>query len=206
MSLEYFVFLQVVLSLAVAGCLCAPEAEPEADAYYGYYGYGLGYHGLGYRAYGYGYPYAHHYGHYYGKRSADAEPEADASLYGGFSGAGYYGLGLSGGCLGCGGLVSSYSVGGGEWRPWYLRGGGHGIWKREAETEPEADASLGYGLGGIIGVQQGIPLAAAPVATIAAAPVITTRTVAVAAPAITTTTVGGGLLAGGLGLAGAHPW
>ena len=28
---------------------------------------GLGYHGLGYRAYGYGYPYAHH-GYYYGKR------------------------------------------------------------------------------------------------------------------------------------------
>merc|ERR1712157_684195 len=31
----------------------------------------------GYRAYGYGYPYAHH-GLYYGKRSADAEPEAKA--------------------------------------------------------------------------------------------------------------------------------
>merc|ERR1712045_571065 len=75
----------VVLSLAVAGCLCAPEAEPEADALYGYYGYGLGYHGLGYRAYGGYYPY-HRYGHYYGKRSADAEPEADA-LYG------YYGYG-----------------------------------------------------------------------------------------------------------------
>merc|ERR1711981_1456795 len=70
----------VVLSLAVAGCLCAPEAEAEADAYYGAYGYGLGYHGLGYhglgyhglgyRAYGYG-----AYGHYYGKRSADAEPQ-----------------------------------------------------------------------------------------------------------------------------------
>merc|ERR1719225_2086285 len=42
------------------------DAEPEADAYYGYYRYG------GYRGY-YGHPYA--YGHrYYGKRSADAEP------------------------------------------------------------------------------------------------------------------------------------
>merc|ERR1711879_250236 len=40
------------------------DAEPEADAYYGYYRYG------GYRGY-YGYPYR--YG-YYGKRSADAEP------------------------------------------------------------------------------------------------------------------------------------
>merc|ERR1711941_1081 len=42
------------------------DAEPEADAYYGYYGYRYG----GYRGY-YGYPYR--YG-YYGKRSADAEP------------------------------------------------------------------------------------------------------------------------------------
>merc|ERR1719384_1122742 len=44
------------------------DAEPEADAYYGYYGYG-GYRYGGYRGY-YGYP-----GYrYYGKRSADAEP------------------------------------------------------------------------------------------------------------------------------------
>merc|ERR1712079_546342 len=43
------------------------DAEPEADAdaYYGYYGYG-------YRGY-YGYPYGYRHG-YYGKRSADAEP------------------------------------------------------------------------------------------------------------------------------------
>merc|ERR1711936_1017980 len=44
------------------------DAEPEADAYYGYYGYG-GYRYGGYRGY-YGYP----YGYRYGKRSADAEP------------------------------------------------------------------------------------------------------------------------------------
>merc|ERR550539_642344 len=43
------------------------DAEPEADAYYGYYGYG-GYRYGGYRGY-YGHPYR-----YYGKRSADAEP------------------------------------------------------------------------------------------------------------------------------------
>merc|ERR1711945_38292 len=50
------------------------EAEPEADAFYGYYGYGIRPYGsFGYRSYGYGYPYS-----YYGKRSADAEPEADA--------------------------------------------------------------------------------------------------------------------------------
>merc|ERR1719348_1021114 len=54
------------------------EAEPEADALYGYYGYrNYGY--STYRPYAYR-PYA--YGAWgYGKRSADAEPEADA-LYG----------------------------------------------------------------------------------------------------------------------------
>merc|ERR1711945_45964 len=53
------------------------EAEPEADAFYGYYGYGIRPYGsFGYRSYGYGYPYS-----YYGKRSADAEPEADADGY-----------------------------------------------------------------------------------------------------------------------------
>merc|ERR1712076_366324 len=46
------------------------DAEPEADAYYGYYGYGLGYGG--YRGY-YGGRYGYRHG-YYGKRSADAEP------------------------------------------------------------------------------------------------------------------------------------
>merc|ERR1711894_707791 len=60
-------------------------AEPKADAFYGY-GYGLAHHGYGYAHHGYyGYPYAHHYGHY-GKRSADAEPTADAAY-------GYYGYG-----------------------------------------------------------------------------------------------------------------
>merc|ERR1712121_221193 len=58
------------------------EAEPEADAYYGYYGYARPY-AYGYRSYGYP-----AYG-YYGKRSADAEPEADADAYYG------YGLGYS---------------------------------------------------------------------------------------------------------------
>merc|ERR1712243_230559 len=54
------------------------EAEPEADALYGYYGYARPYaYGLGYRSYGY--PYG-----YYGKRSADAEPEADAYYYGAY--------------------------------------------------------------------------------------------------------------------------
>merc|ERR1711971_79346 len=69
------------------------DAEPEADAYYGYYGYGLAHHGYGYGLAHHGYygAYAHPYayGHYYGKRSAEAEPEADA-YYGH-----HYGYGLA---------------------------------------------------------------------------------------------------------------
>merc|ERR1712226_1808129 len=60
------------------------EADSEADAYYGYGGYGLGYGGYGYGGLGYG----------YGKRSADAKPYYG---YGGaYTGYGYggYGLGL----------------------------------------------------------------------------------------------------------------
>merc|ERR1719419_896280 len=73
----------------VALCLFAAvagEADANADAgvLYGHYGYG---HHLGYAHHGYyGYPYARHYGHYYGKRSADAEPTAAAAY-------GYYGYG-----------------------------------------------------------------------------------------------------------------
>merc|ERR1712127_442184 len=47
-----------------------PAAEPEADAYYGYYGHGLGYagygHGYGYAGHGYGYGRGYGYGHGYG--------------------------------------------------------------------------------------------------------------------------------------------
>merc|ERR1712179_555753 len=94
------------------------EAEPDADAYYGYYGYArpYGYYG---RAYGYGYPYR--YG-YYGKRSADAEaaPEADAdALYG------YYGYPYG---------YRAYGYGYG----YPYRYGYYG--KRSADAEPEAEA------------------------------------------------------------------
>merc|ERR1712147_489275 len=44
------------------------EAEPEADAYYGHYGYAPGYGYAGYRGYGYGYPRAYgYYGHSWGR-------------------------------------------------------------------------------------------------------------------------------------------
>merc|ERR1711923_395221 len=94
------------------------DAEPEADAdaYYGYYGYGL--RPYGYRAYGYDYGYPYRYG-YYGKRSADAEAEADPAVfynaygYGAF-GAYPYGLGAYAGygaaVLPYGGIAATNNV------------------------------------------------------------------------------------------------
>merc|ERR1712010_313763 len=67
------------------------ESTSEADAYYGYGGYGrYGYGGYGYgRGYGYG-----GYGHYLGKRSADAEAEPHYGYYGYPYAYGYYPYGL----------------------------------------------------------------------------------------------------------------
>merc|ERR1711915_30378 len=97
---------QTTMKFALVVCFaalvaCEPEAKPEAEAdpwlAYGYGAYPYAYGG--YRAYGYGYPYAHH-GLYYGKRSAEAEPKAEAEAdpwytYGayGLGYAGYHGLG-----------------------------------------------------------------------------------------------------------------
>merc|ERR1712042_349178 len=93
------------------------EAEPEADALYGYYGYARPY-AYGYRSYGY--PYS------YGKRSADAEPEADAYYYGAYGYRAY----------------TPYTYGG-LYRPTYTtRWGGYG--KRSADAEAEADPALVY--------------------------------------------------------------
>merc|ERR1719464_2165483 len=76
-----FVFAVLLLAgLAFAEPESTPEAEadPAADAWYGYYGHGYGYGGYGYgHRYGgyYGYP---GYGYYRGKR--DAEAEADPAV------------------------------------------------------------------------------------------------------------------------------
>merc|ERR1712083_665169 len=88
---------KMMKSIAVVALCMFAAAAGEADAsadpgyLYGHYGYGhLGYAHHGY----YGYPYARHYGHYYGKRSADAdptaaaEPKADADAFYGYG----YGL------------------------------------------------------------------------------------------------------------------
>merc|ERR1712112_64816 len=87
-SLQTINMIKSVAILAI--CLFAAvstEAEAEADAHYGAYGYGhhIGYshghlgHVYGHGLYGHGLGYGHlHHGYHYGKRSADAEPAADA--------------------------------------------------------------------------------------------------------------------------------
>merc|ERR1712051_164957 len=77
-----FVFAVLLMGgLAFAEPESAPEAEadPAADAWYGYYGHGYGYGGYGRRYYGgyYGHPYG--YGYYRGKRDAEADPAVLAS-------------------------------------------------------------------------------------------------------------------------------
>merc|ERR1712200_241891 len=70
--------MKFLLAVALFATLACALAEPEPEAYRGYYGY----RGYGYRGYG-----------YFGKRSADAEPEAEAEAepYYGYGYRGYYG-------------------------------------------------------------------------------------------------------------------
>merc|ERR1712136_651276 len=112
------------------------EADSEADAYYSYGGYGLGY-GLGYGGYGYG-----GLGYGYGKRSADSEADAYYGYGGyglgyglGYGGYGYggYGLAILGKSAPC---VNAANIPVPCAAPL-------GIWKREADSE--ADAYYGYG-------------------------------------------------------------
>merc|ERR1711971_613768 len=80
-----FVFAVLLLAgLAFAEPESTPEAEadPAADAWYGYYGRGYGYGGYGYgRRWGgyYGYPGYGYGGYYRGKRDAEADPAVLAS-------------------------------------------------------------------------------------------------------------------------------
>merc|ERR1711997_168550 len=100
--------MKFLVILALMGCALA-EPEADADAYYGWGGYGLGYrsyggyglgysglggYGLGYATRPYGYSTLGYRGHYISKREAEAEPEAepkaDADAYYGWGG---FGLG-----------------------------------------------------------------------------------------------------------------
>merc|ERR1712008_369604 len=79
MGMKYVFAVLLLAGLALAEPDSTPEAEadPAADAWYGYYGRGYGYggYGLGYRGYYGGYRGYGGYG-YYGrkKRSAEADP------------------------------------------------------------------------------------------------------------------------------------
>merc|ERR1711915_151606 len=118
---------QTTMKFALVVCFaalvaCEPEAKPEAEAdpwlAYGYGAYPYAYGG--YRAYGYGYPYAHH-GLYYGKRSAEAEPKAEAEADPWYT-YGAYGLGYR-----------TYGY------PYAHHGYYYGKRSADAEPEPKAD-------------------------------------------------------------------
>merc|ERR1711874_958903 len=105
--------LLVLSSIVVVG-LCAPDAEADADAFYGQYQwpatFGLGpYGGFSSTCYG-----CRPYGHFLGKRSADADPH--------FGGYGYRRLGYG----------YPYAFG--------YRRGFYGKRSAEAETAPEVSA------------------------------------------------------------------
>merc|ERR1711971_805758 len=72
--MKSLLFVAAFLAMALAAPqeqASAPNAEAEADPWYGYYGYGgyRGYYGGYYRPYAYG---------YYGKRSADDAAPAES--------------------------------------------------------------------------------------------------------------------------------
>merc|ERR1719339_674317 len=146
-----------------------PEAEANADAYYGYYGYARPYaygaYGAGY-GYRYGaYPYA---STYYGKRSADAEPKAEADpalLYNAYG----YGLPYAG-AYGSYGSYRTYGA-----YPYAYGGYSYGKRSAEAEPEAEADPAVLYSTASIAS-----PLTTAYTAGVA--PLTTAYTHAVAAP------------------------
>ena len=126
-----------VLAVALFGAVAA-DAEADADAFYGYYGYAAHPYAYGY----YGYPYA--YGHYahYGKSAPCVNAAnvpvpcqhgysalAAPAVYGGYHHAGYYG-------------------------------------KRSAEAEPEAEAYYGsYGYSAYSPVYSGYSSYSRPVYT-----------------------------------------
>jgi len=143
------------------------DAESNAEAYYGNFGYGLG-AGLGYTGayttgltsiaapvYGYSTPaYTTSYAGYgYGKRSADAESDAEA-YYGNYG----YGLGAGLGYTGAytTGLTSIAAPVYGYSTPAYTTGyAGYGYGKRSADAESDPQAwygnygySTGLGYGG----------------------------------------------------------
>merc|ERR1711997_568615 len=80
-EIRFAVLLLAGLAFAEPESTPEAEADPAADAWYGYYGHGYGYGGYGYgrRYYGgyYGHPYG--YGYYRGKRDAEADPAVLAS-------------------------------------------------------------------------------------------------------------------------------
>merc|ERR1719190_161854 len=75
--MKYVFALLLLAGLALAEPEATPEADPAADAWYGYYGHGLGYSGYygGWRGYG-GWGYG-----YYGRKKREADPAVLATTH-----------------------------------------------------------------------------------------------------------------------------
>jgi len=130
-------FLPVLSAL-----LASANAKPESKSWLGYSG--LGYGGYGYGGYGYAMPLRSYGGYGIWKRDAEAKPEAWYGNYG-YSGLAGYGGAYTTGYTAAApvyGYTAGYSTG---------YGYGHGLWKREAESDPQAwygnygYSGLGYG-------------------------------------------------------------
>merc|ERR1712193_483196 len=134
------------------------EAEPEAkaDGYFGNYGYGYNNFGFGSPAFSnYGYGHNRFYNNYntgfYGKRDAEAKPEAKAEPEAFFGNYGYgypsFGYGYNSPA------VQHYGYGFNRFQSnfgnsRFFNNYNNGFYgKREAEAEPEAEASFAYGTG-----------------------------------------------------------
>merc|ERR1712080_268495 len=145
-------FILKMMKLAVlALCLFAaviaePEAEASPEAYYGHYGYGLGYrgygygrYGYGYPGYGYGYPYHGYHRYYRGKRSADADPAVfyGAHPYAGYAFGAYHPYAYAPLRIASGSSFQHVSTPAATY-------GVHQLHKREAEADADPSAYYGY--------------------------------------------------------------
>merc|ERR1712193_257010 len=151
----------MIKTAIVAFCAALAAAQPEADseAFLGNFGYGYNNYGYGipmrhsYGPYGYGYNrlYNNYNNGFYGKRDAEAEPEAKAEPEAFFGNYGYgypsFGYGYNSPA------EQHYSYGFNRFQrnfgnSRFFNNYNNGFYgKREAEAEPEAEASFAYGTG-----------------------------------------------------------
>jgi len=146
----------ILAIFAIAFVFAEPEADPKADPYYlfgGYYGglVGKNVHGYVHPTHGYAYPGYRYLTYGRKKREAEAEPKADADPYYLFGG--YYGGLVGKNVHGYVHPTHGYATGLGAY-PAYTLGSylTYGRKKREADSEPKAEADPWLLYGGYYGL------------------------------------------------------